>query len=251
MARLVALSGERIGAEHAVSSPCVLGRAASCSVRIDEESVSREHARLYERDGAWHIVDLNSRNGTFLNGRRVTKGEVRPGDELALGRVRLRFAADAPVEAVVEEIELEDLAATAVLPVREEPTAPASPPRTAPAPRPAPVLPVSPPAIPPSAAAQPPAPPASSGKALPSGVRRTAAGAILLAHEDAPGGALGEDLGQRGLLFRLGVLAGFLVLAAGIFFAAKFATRFFAPSVDPEEESSSGPSGSGGSVDGR
>ncbi|MCI0586562.1 MAG: FHA domain-containing protein [Planctomycetes bacterium] len=231
MARLVALSGERIGSEHAVSSPCVLGRAAHCSVRIDEESVSREHARLYERDGAWHVVDLNSRNGTFLNGRRVTKGEVRPGDELAVGRVRLRFAADAPEEAVVEEIELEDLAATAVVPLREEAPAP----RLAPAPRPGPVLPVSPPATPPPAAASPPPRPAPSGKTLPSGVRRTAAGAILLAHEDAPGGALGEDLGQRGLLFRLGVLAGFLVLAAGIFFAAKLATQFFAPPAETAE----------------
>jgi pSer/pThr/pTyr-binding forkhead associated (FHA) protein len=66
-----------------------LGRSSSCQLVFDDDTVSRRHAALVSRDGAWHVVDLGSSNGTYVNGRRVIDAEVRPGDELTLGGATL------------------------------------------------------------------------------------------------------------------------------------------------------------------
>jgi FHA domain len=54
---------------------CMLGRAASCDVPIDSPKVSSEHAVLRWTNAAWELRDLGSRNGTFLEGRRLETGE--------------------------------------------------------------------------------------------------------------------------------------------------------------------------------
>ena len=57
---------------------------------VPAETVSRRHARLIFRDGGWILQDLNSTNGTRLNGRYVGRCRLRPGDQLALGDQLLR-----------------------------------------------------------------------------------------------------------------------------------------------------------------
>jgi hypothetical protein len=85
-----ALSPEPAGLLSGVSrGQITLGRSSSCQLVFDDDTVSRRHAALVVRDGTWHIVDLGSSNGTYINGRRVLDAEVRPGDELALGGARL------------------------------------------------------------------------------------------------------------------------------------------------------------------
>ena len=70
-----------------------IGRDPRCAVRIDDESVSRRHARiLVPATGRAIFEDLGSTNGTFVDGRRV-KGErvLQDGDMLTVGSVTLRF----------------------------------------------------------------------------------------------------------------------------------------------------------------
>jgi DNA-binding winged helix-turn-helix (wHTH) protein len=70
----------------------LLGRTADCVIRVEAVSVSREHARIdVDRHDA-RIEDLNSKNGTFVNGKRVT-GSVTldDGDEIRIGSVPLIF----------------------------------------------------------------------------------------------------------------------------------------------------------------
>lgn len=67
----------------------LLGRAVDCEVVLDDLTVSRRHARLLFRDGAWVLNDLGSTNGTTVNGTRVTRCQLRPGDQLAFGQHRL------------------------------------------------------------------------------------------------------------------------------------------------------------------
>ena len=62
-----------------------LGRAPDCALVFSDDTVSRHHARLELRDGRWFLVDLDSSNGTLVNGRRVRDSEVRAGDEIRLG----------------------------------------------------------------------------------------------------------------------------------------------------------------------
>jgi pSer/pThr/pTyr-binding forkhead associated (FHA) protein len=54
-------------------------------VVLADESVSREHARLFFRDGAWIVQDLDSTNGTLVNRERVGRCQLQPGDRLQLG----------------------------------------------------------------------------------------------------------------------------------------------------------------------
>jgi hypothetical protein len=67
-----------------------IGRSSGCDVMLTDTSVSRRHARLIPRDGAWVLHDLSSTNGSYLNGRRVSRCQLRPGDRVALGEALLR-----------------------------------------------------------------------------------------------------------------------------------------------------------------
>jgi len=83
----------------------VVGRAGSAAIRFDprtEVSVGRYHARI-ERDagqpGRLRLVDLGSRNGTYLNGTRIRAAELRAGDIVRLG------ARGPELEVLFEELE--------------------------------------------------------------------------------------------------------------------------------------------------
>ncbi|HXH05540.1 MAG TPA: FHA domain-containing protein [Vicinamibacterales bacterium] len=66
-----------------------IGRAARADFIVDAALVSRLHCRLTAtRDGV-EVEDLRSTNGTFVNGARVTRATLAPGDVLGIGRVRL------------------------------------------------------------------------------------------------------------------------------------------------------------------
>jgi hypothetical protein len=82
--------------------PCVIGRAYSCGVVLDDRFVSAEHIRLRKRaDGAIVIEDLGSANGTYnaRTGARVDVVEVTRGAAVRIGQTLLRFhTADEPVE---------------------------------------------------------------------------------------------------------------------------------------------------------
>jgi pSer/pThr/pTyr-binding forkhead associated (FHA) protein len=80
---LVPLAGQRV----------TLGKASTNDVPLEhDETVSRLHAVLENLGFAWSIRDLGSRNGTFLNGEKITAERVmRSGDELRVGKSRLIF----------------------------------------------------------------------------------------------------------------------------------------------------------------
>jgi hypothetical protein len=67
----------------------LLGRHPSCDVVLTDSSVSRRHAHLRFHDGSWTLRDLESTNGTIVNGARVGRCSLRPGDQLVLGGERL------------------------------------------------------------------------------------------------------------------------------------------------------------------
>ena len=68
-----------------------IGRSPDCVVFLDDVTVSRRHAALIKRDGRWHIEDLGSLNGTFVNRRRVDSATLEDGDEIQIGKYRLTF----------------------------------------------------------------------------------------------------------------------------------------------------------------
>jgi Nif-specific regulatory protein len=75
-----------------------LGRAPECELVLDEEGVSRVHCEVQPAGDGLELVDAHSTNGTFVNGTRVQQAQLRKGDLVALGRLRLLVeqAGDAP-----------------------------------------------------------------------------------------------------------------------------------------------------------
>ncbi len=67
----------------------VIGRSVGCDYVLNDPTVSRWHAELIRGDEGWIVRDMGSTNGTRVNGWRIRKAVVTPGDVLALGAQRL------------------------------------------------------------------------------------------------------------------------------------------------------------------
>ena len=75
------------------SGSVTLGRDAGNQIVLEDESVSRIHARLDCTETGVELSDLGSRNGTFVNGERFSSGPLVPGDEVVIGGTSWRFEA--------------------------------------------------------------------------------------------------------------------------------------------------------------
>ena len=73
------------------NSRLLIGRNEVCDLRIDHEWVSRQHAVLFCNEKATIVIDLKSKNGLFVNGRRVTKKILIHDDIISLGDHRLKL----------------------------------------------------------------------------------------------------------------------------------------------------------------
>ncbi len=93
------VSGPTFGRNFAIDGTITLGRQADCEVCIPLGEISRKHARLKPTADGVRVEDLGSANGTYINGKRVRGGMLKPGDELALDTVRFMLLAPA-VEAL-------------------------------------------------------------------------------------------------------------------------------------------------------
>src|SRR5580658_5479544 len=69
-----------------------IGRAPESDLPLDSTRVSRQHAELLKSpDGKWSVKDLDSRNGTLINGRPVAHQELHHGDRIQIGEFDIRF----------------------------------------------------------------------------------------------------------------------------------------------------------------
>ena len=71
-----------------------MGRSSSSTLVVEDDFASGSHARLLNRGGTWYLEDLDSRNGTFLNGQRIDQPEqLAAGLELRIGQTTVRMDA--------------------------------------------------------------------------------------------------------------------------------------------------------------
>jgi ABC transport system ATP-binding/permease protein len=90
--RLVCLSNNFAGKEWTLDKAAmVIGRTDDNDVVVNHRSISRHHAKIVREHGRFAIVDLQSSNGVRVNGEEYGKVELRRGDLVDLGHVRLRF----------------------------------------------------------------------------------------------------------------------------------------------------------------
>lgn len=102
------VSGVTLGKTFAVTDNAVMGRQPDCEIPVPSEEVSRHHARLRLTPDGLYVEDMGSANGTYLNGKRVQSGHLKPGEELRLDTVRFLLVApgmDARQQSVATRVE--------------------------------------------------------------------------------------------------------------------------------------------------
>ncbi len=83
---------------HTSSEPFVIGRSSE-QIPLTDNSASRRHAEVRPSNGTWVLVDLNSSNGTYLNGQRiVAPTELKHGDQVKIGSTLLVFSGQEHVD---------------------------------------------------------------------------------------------------------------------------------------------------------
>jgi pSer/pThr/pTyr-binding forkhead associated (FHA) protein len=92
MAKLVLSTGELIVCQCFIDKErLTVGRDAGNSIVVDDPAVSREHAAIVPLGNDHILEDLESANGTLVNGKRVSRRILQHGDVIALGRFHLRY----------------------------------------------------------------------------------------------------------------------------------------------------------------
>jgi Nif-specific regulatory protein len=89
--RLIAIAGELLGTTFAITDSVSIGRDASNHLCLNHPSVSRMHCLIRGEGGLFKVIDLDSFNGTFVNGVPVKEQSLAHGDQLGVGDVLLLF----------------------------------------------------------------------------------------------------------------------------------------------------------------
>ncbi len=85
--------GQEIARQN-LTAALTVGRSSECTLCIHDILLSRKHCRLEHHQGNWTVVDLSSKNGTMINGRRVQgRHALVGGDRLQIGRSVISFFA--------------------------------------------------------------------------------------------------------------------------------------------------------------
>lgn len=101
---LVIIYGDDLGRRVPLGfDACVMGRSSKCDVQLDQESVSRNHARIQRQRSNYVIRDLGSTNGTYVNDELVDEGILRDGDQIKVGRTIFKFIMSGNMEAQYHE----------------------------------------------------------------------------------------------------------------------------------------------------
>lgn len=86
----------------------IIGRSEQCDLVLTSRRTSKRHCRLYFQDNQWHVEDLNSQNGTIVNGVKVTTETVKDGDTIRIGDYRIEIQWTPPAAGPESAIEDDD-----------------------------------------------------------------------------------------------------------------------------------------------
>ena len=93
-ALVIRSGGGRVGQSFPLQGErMTIGRSPDAAVFLDDVTVSRDHAVLVHRGGAWYLDDSGSLNGTYVNRRRIDSHRLEDGDELQIGKYKLTYLA--------------------------------------------------------------------------------------------------------------------------------------------------------------
>ncbi len=97
-------SGPGMGTRYMLGdTPLLIGRGTDTNICLDDQAVSRHHARIKPGIDGFYVVDLQSTNGTFVNDQPATMSKLKDGDYIRFGNWIFRFLAGGNVEADYHE----------------------------------------------------------------------------------------------------------------------------------------------------
>lgn len=78
---------------YEISGNHVIGRGKKCDISIGDRCISGENSRIFKSSGKFYLEDLGSKNGTYLNGEKLTDKalELLDGDKISIGRLDFLF----------------------------------------------------------------------------------------------------------------------------------------------------------------
>lgn len=92
MPELIIKLGDTVVQRYPVEKEVIsIGRAKDNDIVVENLSVSRNHARIRLEDGRYSLVDLNSANGSFINGNKISQAELANDDIISIGKHKLHF----------------------------------------------------------------------------------------------------------------------------------------------------------------
>lgn len=101
---LVVIYGDDLGRRIPLgSNPVTIGRSSKCDVQVDQDNVSRNHARVTQQGKDYIISDLGSTNGTYVNDECVSQRVLEDGNQIKIGRTILKFITGDNVEVQYHE----------------------------------------------------------------------------------------------------------------------------------------------------
>lgn len=88
---VVTYKGKRIAKYRLAKRKIMIGRRHDCDIRINSRSASRHHAQIFSVLDEDYVLDLDSKNGTFVNARRIKKHTLEDGDVVSIGGFDLAY----------------------------------------------------------------------------------------------------------------------------------------------------------------
>lgn len=88
---LVVLEGSLQGEDfHLREGKNIIGSSPPCEIQLQDEGIEDRHASIRFSSNQWTLTDLDSESGTFLNGKRIYRHELKDGDRIVIGKSLLR-----------------------------------------------------------------------------------------------------------------------------------------------------------------
>ena len=98
VATIIYVSPDGMETDFSLDAENPIGRHPANTIRLNDREISKKHAVIELRGQEWWARDLNSSNGTFVNGRKINERRLEDGDRIQLGSMLLQFRLESPAE---------------------------------------------------------------------------------------------------------------------------------------------------------
>ena len=105
-ASLLVIEGSDQGTRFMLTGEMLIGRGTQHPIRVLDTEASRTHARIRPEVEGWILEDLNSSNGTYVNGHKIKSAVLESGDQIRLGRTTLVYAIRSPDRSSFAHVDL-------------------------------------------------------------------------------------------------------------------------------------------------